>query len=220
MSKINLQKFIISRRRKRYKFALFSSFANCYELDEIKTDLLNQAQIMEIGAGTADLSLALAKQSPNKSIIAVDVKGDRLQSGAKQALDLKLNNLKFVRAYVKQLDQKMTNPNLEQLWITFCDPYPKERAAKHRLTHPDYLALYQRWLSPTGKLYFKTDNLKLFDYSVEQLEQNNWKIIELSRDLHHSDLDQIYKQTTKYERRYLAENKPIYFLIAEFDKGA
>ncbi len=205
----------ITRKRKKYKFAQFAEFTNCYELTEITEDALNQTQILEIGAGTGDFSLKLAQKLPQKQIVALDVKGDRLQTGAKQALELRLDNLKFVRAYVDNFDQKFTESELEQLWITFCDPYPKERSAKHRLTHKNYLDLYKRWLK-NGRLYFKTDNLGLFDFSIEELEANGWQILELTRDLHNSDLPEIYKMTTKYERRYMAENKPICFLIAQY----
>ncbi len=210
-------KLFITRKRKKYKFAQFASFENCYELEEISEDDLNQTQILEIGAGTGNFSLKLSQELSEKQVIALDVKGDRLQTGAKQALEMELDNLKFVRAYVDNFDQKFSQPNLEQLWITFCDPYPKDRSAKHRLTHKNYLNLYKRWLK-NGKLYFKTDNLGLFDFSIEELEENGWQILELTRDLHNSDLPEIYKNTTKYERRYMAEGKPIYFLIAECKK--
>ncbi len=206
---------IISRKRKKYKFAQFAKLENCFELEQISAVDLNQAQIVEIGAGTADFSLALAEQYPEKQLLALDIKGDRLQAGAKKALEAGFDNLKFIRAYVEAFDERLTEPNLEQLWITFCDPYPKERSAKHRLTHCNYLKLYQRWLK-NGKLYFKTDNQGLFDFSIEELKANDWQILEISRDLHNSDLPQIYKQTTNYERRYLAEGKLIYFLKAEF----
>ncbi len=215
MSKINPQDFVISRKRKRYKFAQFANFDNCYELDQIDRDQLNATQIIEIGAGKADFSLSLAQAYPAKKLVALDVKGDRLQAGAQKALELGLANLSFVRSFVEPFALVFEPDNLEQLWITFPDPYPKERSAKHRLTYTKYLEFYKKWLSGGGKLYFKTDSQALFDFSIEQLEANDWQILETCRDLHDSDLDEIYKQPTAYERRYQAEGKPICFLIAK-----
>jgi tRNA (guanine-N7-)-methyltransferase len=100
------------------------------------------------------------------------------------------------------------------LWVTFPDPFPKERSAKHRLTHPQYLKIYEMLLQKDGALYFKTDAKALFDWSLETLVEEGWNIDELSFDLHESALSEEYKIKTTYETRYMSEGIKINFVKA------
>ncbi len=198
------------RKRKLYKFSVFKRLDNCFELEDWQSDWL--PDILEIGAGRADLSLAMANQHPEQKILAIDVKADRLQAGASLAQQQKLTNLRFLRANINQLADILPTNSVETIWVTFPDPFPKAKQAKHRLVATNYLKIYQQLLKPTGKLLFKTDSLALFEFGLEELVNNYWYFHQLSFDLHGSNLSESYKVTTAYERRYLAENKPIYFV--------
>ena len=194
--------FIITRKRKKYKFAKFLNSPLCFEFDEWQK---RPVDTIEIGAGTGLFSVELAKQHPNKQFLAIDVKADRLQKGAYKAMDLGLSNIKFLRARADQLNEIVSNDTVNSIWITFPDPFAKKRSAARRLTHSRYLELYKSALRNDGRIHLKHDNRDFFLWSLEQLVVCQWKIEELSFDLHGSDLPEAYKIKTTYEERWLKE---------------
>lgn len=204
--------FIIMRKRKKYKFALFANSPLCFEAEEWTGQEL--AEIVELAAGTGLFAVSLAESSRQQTL-AVDVKADRLQAGARLATEKGLTNLRFLRARIEdQLVDLLQPGTVRQLWITFPDPFPKQRSAKNRLTHPKFLALYKQLLAPAGELYFKTDSHDLFIWSLEQLVNEGWQLTELSFDLHESELAAYYKVKTTYETRFTAEGLPTHFVRA------
>lgn len=212
MSQLDPKDFIITRKRKKYKFALFHNSPLCFEVDEWQSE--PAPRVLEMGAGTGLFSVAMAENEPDAPHVAVDVKADRLQTGARAAEEKLLSNIRFLRARADQLPELLAPRSLEKIWVTFPDPFPKSRAAKHRLTHPQYLKLYAGLLRPGGALYFKTDAHALFEWSLEQLVQEGWKIKELSFDLHESNLPERYKIMTTYETRFTGEGLKIQFVKA------
>jgi tRNA (guanine-N7-)-methyltransferase len=209
---VNPDDFIITRKRKLYKFALFANSPLCFEVDEWRN--VPPVQALELGAGTGLFSVTLAENDPNCQVLAVDVKADRLQTGATIAAEKSLTNIRFLRARADQLPELLSVHSLQKIWITFPDPFPRERSAKNRLTHPRYLQLYTDLLTSNGALYLKHDNRDFFCWSLEQLVTEGWRIEELSFDLHHSDLSDDYKVQTTYEKRWLAEGLPTHFVKA------
>ena len=185
-----------------YKFANFHNSPLCFEIGQWKkTDI----DIIELGAGDGMFCVQLAQRFPEKQFLAVDVKADRMQKGARVAEEKGLTNIRFVRARADQLEDVVNPGRLEQLWLTFPDPYPRVRSAKHRLTHETYLFTYTKLLKSSGALYLKHDSCDFFLWSLEQLVACHWTIAELSFDLHESDLSDIYKMKTTYEIRWLDE---------------
>lgn len=212
MTQLNPDDYIITRKRKKYKFALFANSPLCFEAEEWAGQA--PAEIIELAAGTGLFGVSLA-EATGKQTLAVDVKADRLQTGAREAAVKELTNMRFLRARIEdQLADLLEPHTVEQLWVTFPDPFPKKRSAKNRLTHPKFLELYQQLLAPTGALYFKTDAHDLFTWSLEQLVQEGWTIAELSFDLHDSPLHESYKVMTTYERRFVSEGLPTHFVRA------
>lgn len=203
--------FIITRKRKKYKFALFANSPLCFELDEWTK---RPVDVVELGAGTGLFAVELAARHPEQTFMAVDVKADRLQKGAKLAAEQGLANIWFVRARADQLLELVDEQSVTALWSTFADPFPKKRAAGRRMTHPHFLKIYQQALRPDGGLYIKHDNRDFFHWSLEQLVAENWHIDELSFDLHDSKLDDDYKIQTTYEQRWLGEG-----LVTNFVKA-
>jgi tRNA (guanine-N7-)-methyltransferase len=212
MDQLDPKAFVITRKRKKYKFAMFHNNPLCFEIDEWSPEL--QSDVLEIGAGTGLLAVGLARRTKDTQVVAIDVKADRLQTGARIAVDEGLSNLRFLRARIDQLGELIPSHSLQKLWVTFPDPFPKSRYAKHRLTHPRFLKLYEALLEPGGSLYFKTDAHELFEWSLERLVEEGWRLEQLSFDLHESSLDDSYKVQTTYEARYIAEGKKIGFVKA------
>lgn len=212
---VDPNEFIITRRRKKYKFAHFANYENCFEVDawqqfDIPHD---KGLIVELGAGTGLFVLELARRHPENFYVAIDVKADRLYTAAKQALDEKLDNVVFLRAHAEMLPDLFIEGAVDELWLTFSDPFPKKRHAKHRLTNPKFLALYRKLLRENGQLKMKTDNHSFFDWSLEQFVADGWQLNELSYDLHQSKLADDYKIMTNYETGFVNNGQPIYLVV-------
>lgn len=217
---IDPDQFVITRRRKKYKFAKFANASNCFELDEwqgasvLSEALPSQCLTVELGAGTGLFSVELAAQYPEQTFLAIDVKADRLQKGAHEAINRDLTNIFFVRARADQLPEIIKPQSLTQLWLTFPDPFPRKGASGRRLTHSGFLQCYQTLLAPGGSLLLKHDNPGFFYWSLEQLVSRQWRLVELSFDLHASDLSEDYKLLTTYEQRWLGEGRITHFVRA------
>jgi len=241
--------FVITRRRKLYKFARFDEFATCFHLEEwmeVRDGILSEPNlasarlskdgervsdkprddgraerrgskvrrsglVLEIGAGSALFSVELARRNPNKTFIAVDIKGDRLYQGAKRAQELNLNNIFFVRSDITRITEIVPPHSVDEIWLTFPDPWPPKSDARHRLTAPRFLNYYREILRSNGTLNFKTDNAPLFKWSLEQFTEDGWKTEFLTRDLHSSDASEESKIMTSYEQRFVAEKLKIHY---------
>lgn len=208
---IDPNEFVITRRRKKYKFAKFANSPLCFEIDEWRK---SAADVIEVGAGTALFLVELAERWPDKRFVAIDVKADRLQKGAYEAESRGLTNIRFLRARADQLEQCFEPSSVETIWLTFPDPFPKPRSAGRRLTHPTYLKGYETLLSAQGSLLLKHDSVEFFQWSLEHFVSSDWKLRQLSFDLHESDLSDDYKIITTYEKRWLGEGKRTGFVSA------
>jgi len=214
MTELDPNEFIIARKRKKYRFALFHNANNCFELDDWSFWKDDAAVTVELGAGTALFSVELATAHPERRYIAIDVKADRLQKGAHIALERGLTNIRFVRARADQLLQVVEPASVAELWLTFSDPFPRDRDAKRRLTSDRFLPLYEQVLTQKGIFRQKTDDHNLFDWSLEQLVVRGWTIKELSYDLHESKVSDDYKIMTTYEYKWQAKGLKTYYVSA------
>jgi tRNA (guanine-N7-)-methyltransferase len=98
---MNTEKLFITRKRKKWKFAHFNQWPNCFQANQVRSDQWQKPLIIEVGAGTADLSVALAKKQPKSYFVALDIKSDRLYTGAKYCLQEGVHNISFVRTHIK-----------------------------------------------------------------------------------------------------------------------
>ena len=212
MSFVDPNQFIITRKRKKYKFALFHNSPLCFEFGEWAK---REVDCLEIGAGNGMFTVELATRHPEQVFVAVDIKGDRLQKGAREAETRGLNNVFFVRARADQLDELFAHNSLSTIWLTFSDPFPRKRSAGRRLTHPHFLKTYAELLRADGSLIIKHDNPGFFNWSLEQLVSEGWLLKELTFDLHESNLGEDYKILTAYEQRWLGEGRVTHCVRAE-----
>lgn len=217
MQFVDPNQFIITRKRKKYKFALFHNSPLCFEFEEWTS---RQVDVVEVGAGNGMFTVELAMRHPEQVFVAVDVKGDRLQKGAREAEIRGLNNVFFVRARADQIGELFASGSLSTIWLTFSDPFPRKRSAGRRLTHPHFLKTYAELLQPDGSLIIKHDNPDFFNWSLEQLVAEDWRLKELTFDLHESDLGEDYKILTAYEQRWLGEGRVTHCVRAILNKTA
>jgi len=184
---------------------------NCFGVHQAHAGSLNDwlagAELMlEVGAGAAAVSLAYARAHPSHQVVALDLKSDRLGKAARIAEKEGLQNIAFIQSDLRTLHELADlNGKVDTLWVTFPDPYPKDRGEKHRLTNPEMQAIYKELLKSDGTWRFKTDNEPLFDYSLEAIEQARiFTITQQTRDLHNSDItDEVALTKTRYEERFL-----------------
>lgn len=173
---------------------------------------------VEMGCGKGEYTVGLAKRFPERNHVGVDVKGDRLWVGSTQAIEQKLGNAAFLRAQIQQIDQFFETNEVDEIWITFPDPRPKDRDIKRRLTSPRYLKMYKEILKTDGVVNFKTDNQGLFEYTLSVLEERtDIRDLSYTFDLYDSDL-QVYTQgiQTNFEEKYLALGTSIKYMRFKF----
>lgn len=167
---------------------------------------------VELACGRGEYTVAMARENPARNFIGVDIKGARIWKGATIALEEGLKNVAFLRTRIEQLDLFFAEAEIDELWITFPDPFPAKE--NRRLTSPHFIERYRKVLKPGGLLNFKTDATDLFDYSVEVLEADPQVDIQyLNRDIYAGPLYMPELEIkTYYERMHLENQKTIKFL--------
>ncbi|MBK6089970.1 tRNA (guanosine(46)-N7)-methyltransferase TrmB [Ruminococcus difficilis] len=174
---------------------------------------------LEIGCGKCTFSAEKAIRDPDKNFIALDIKSDMLGVGRRNVErifaenDRSPDNIALVRCNVEQIDKAFSaDDHIAVMYINFCNPWPREKHKKRRLTYPRKLKMYRDFLTEDAVIYFKTDDDELFEESIGYFEQAGYTIRFITRDLHHSEVrDNIM---TEHEKMFSDEGIPIKYLEA------
>lgn len=182
-----------------------------------------QPLYLEIGCGKGGFAGQLALKNPDKNIIALDIKVDMLGVGRRTIVKLfeqagksesDITNLLLVKYNVEMLDKIITpQDKIDRLFINFCNPWPRAKHKKRRLTYYKKLEMYKTFLKDDSEIRFKTDDDELFDESIEYFKQSGYAITYLTRDLHASDVTDNIE--TEHEKMFSAEGIKIKYLIAK-----
>lgn len=174
--------------------------------------------ILEVGCGKGEYTVGMAEKFPNKNFIGSDIKGDRICVGSRNAIEKELHNVGFMRTQIQQIENFFTPNEVDEIWITFPDPRPKDRDIKRRLSGPSFMEIYESILKPNGIVHFKTDSLPLFEYTLEEVLPNlDVKNLVSTKDLYESDLlDDIRGIKTHYEKLFSAKGFKINYLRFNF----
>jgi len=169
--------------------------------------------ILELGCGKGEYTVEMAKKIPEKNFIGIDRKGNRIWIGAKNCLDLGLKNAAFFRLDVELIGEIFPENSVNEIWITFPDPYPKRKQAKKRMTRPGYLRMYRKILRNDGLVHLKTDDDVLLESTLKSVKDENWLIVNRVNDIYEeTPTDEILTIKTQYEKRFLESDLRIKYL--------
>jgi tRNA (guanine-N7-)-methyltransferase len=175
--------------------------------------------ILELGCGRGEYTTGLASRFPSNNYIGVDIKGARLWRGAKTANEKNMPNAAFLRTRIEFISSFFAPDEVDEIWLTFPDPYPGKRNSSKRLTSPLFLNSYRMFLKNMGIIHLKTDNSELYNYTKNIITENNLSLIFSSNDLYASDLENdIHAIRTHYENSFLNEGLKINYLSFRLEK--
>jgi len=225
----------MSTRNKLQKFSEILAFHNVFENFNAKDNILvgengetvdyskgwnsfyfknSNPIVLELACGRGEYSLELAKRYPNKNFIGVDIKGARIWQGANFAIEEKLNNIAFLRTRIEQISTFFQNEEIDEIWITFPDPFLKKGKINRRLTAPNFIANYRKILKDGGVVNLKTDSPQLYEFSLEVIEADEKiKILYKNDDIYKDKLDfPDLEIRTYYENLHLEDSRKIKYL--------
>ncbi len=164
-----------------------------------KEAFLNDGPLfLELACGKGEYAVELARRYPEANFLGIDIKGNRIWTGAKRALDEGIDNVRFLRTRVEFVHAFFAEEEVDGIWFTFPDPQPKKKRAKKRLTGHRFFNCYERFLKKGSKLHLKTDNDILYEHTREVLKERT-SVIE--RDL--SDLYPVLEELPEEEQEWL-----------------
>lgn len=169
--------------------------------------------VVELACGKGEYTLALAQQFPKCNYIGIDLKGNRIWKGAKKALELKLNNVHFLRTSIELLTHFFAEKEISEIWITFPDPHLRGAKAQKRLTSERFLNIYKPLLKPLAPIQLKTDSQPLYFFTKSTIEELNLNLMVDYPDIYALEkYDDILNVKTYYEKKHLAKGLTIKYL--------
>ena len=170
---------------------------------------------IEIGMGKGDFIIENAKRYENINFIGIEKFDSVIVRAIQKSNELELNNLKIIRMDANKLDT-VFDKEIDLIYLNFSDPWPKDRHAKRRLTSPIFLNIYDGIFKNENRIIMKTDNVGLFNYSLESLKENGYEIQYITSDLDCLSDDNIM---TEYENKFYNRGVKINKLIASKQKA-
>ena len=212
------------------KFAEMETFSNVFQypfsvVDNVPFEMKghwreqyfknNHPVVLELGCGKGEYTVELARLYPEMNFIGVDIKGARMWTGAKQALEAGLKNVAFLRTNIEIIDRFFAKSEVQEIWLTFSDPQMKN--AHKRLTSTFFLNRYRKFLVDGGIVHLKTDSNFLFTYTTCMVKENKLPVVFSTEDLYHTEgLDEethkILSIQTYYESMWIERGLNIRYM--------
>lgn len=225
----------MGRKNKLQKFSDLLTFSNVYENynfhhpvligtdgEEIdlkgkwnKDHFKNDKPItLELACGRGEYTLGLGRENPDRNFIGVDIKGARIWKGANIALNEGLDNIAFLRCRIELLSHFFGKDEIDEIWITFPDPFLKESKSNRRLTSLFFLKQYVKVLKNKGFVHLKTDETNLYEFTLETLaDQELYELQEHNKDIYSGPLSiPELELKTYYENMHLEKGKTIKYV--------
>lgn len=164
---------------------------------------------IEVGMGKGQFILTLAEQNPDINYVGIEKYSSVLVRAIEKQEEKNLPNLFFIRMEAENIADVFEKGEVSKIYLNFSDPWPKDRHAKRRLTSLQFLERYEQILIPEGHVIFKTDNVDLFEFSLEQQGlASHYTMLNHTFDLHNSEYVD-GNVMTEYEERFVAKGNPI-----------
>ena len=212
------------------KFAEMETFSNVFQypfsvVDNVPFEMKghwrelyfknNHPVVLELGCGKGEYTVELARLYPEMNFIGIDIKGARMWTGAKQALEAGLKNVAFLRTNIEIIDRFFAESEVQEIWLTFSDPQMKN--AHKRLTSTFFLNRYRKFLVDGGIVHLKTDSNFLFTYTTCMVKENKLPVVFSTEDLYHTEgLDEethkILSIQTYYESMWIERGLNIRYM--------
>ncbi len=168
--------------------------------------------MLEIGCGKGGFAVEYARRNPDINLIAVEKDANVIVAACEKAKAEEIKNLRFLKCSAEYLPKYIKPHTVERIFLNFSCPFPKNKYASHRLTHPKFLKIYREIMKTGAEIHQKTDNMGLFEFSVESLSGGGFALKNVSLDLHNSGFEGNIE--TEYEHKFASVGLPIYRLEA------
>lgn len=180
---------------------------------------------LELGMGKGKFIIELAKQNSDINYIGIERSATIVLKAIAacepvayrkgEFYEPQISNLRFMCENVENLENIFPPHSIDKIYLNFSDPWPKKRHESRRLTHKNFLSLYEKLLKLGSLLEFKTDNVGLFDFSLEEIKNSNFKLLEYTYDLHNDEKLNKDNIMTEYEAKFSKLGNKICKLIAQ-----
>ncbi|MFK5883927.1 MAG: tRNA (guanosine(46)-N7)-methyltransferase TrmB [Candidatus Izemoplasma sp.] len=169
---------------------------------------------IEIGMGKGKFIYTLAKLNPDLYYIGIEKFDSVIVRALEKQISDPVDNLLLIRTDASDLRTLFKSNSISRVYLNFSDPWPKIRHFKRRLTHPNFLKIYQDILIKDSEIHFKTDNMNLFEDSIQYVSNYPMELLYISLDLHNADDEG--NVTTEFEEKFSKRGNRIYKLTAKF----
>lgn len=185
--------------------------------DERWSDIFGRSAPLhvELGTGRGNFITGMAELHPHINFVGIEAVPDVLYCALCKVRERNLPNIRLVLFNVNELTELFMPGEIDRLYINFCDPWPKNRHAKRRLTHRRFLEMYRELVKENSELHFKTDNEALFEFSLNEFAEAKLGLHNISLDLHNSGFPN--NVMTEYEARFKALGMKIFRCEARFE---
>lgn len=172
--------------------------------------------VLELACGRGEYAIGLAKMYPSKNFIGSDIKGARIWTGARKVIEEKLKNVAFLRTRIEFIELFFGKEEIDEIWITFADPFIKSKKSNRRLTSDYFLDKYSSILKKGGLLHVKTDSPILYYHSLDHIaSRNDFKLLYHEDHIYNAPfIPEELKLKTYYELEHLGNNKTIKYIQA------
>ena len=211
------------------KFAEFDTFSNCFcfHFENISAGFPLKGKwrdnyfhndhpiVLELGCGKGEYTVGLAAPHPEKNYIGCDIKGNRIWTGAKFALDNKLSNVGFLRTKIDFIEHCFDTEEVDEIWLTFPDPQPQKPRERKRLTSIRFLNKYKNILKKGGLMHLKTDSTFLYEYTLQVIRDNKLPLHWHTNDLYKNcpaDRKELIEIKTYYEALFTGKGEDIKYI--------
>ncbi|WP_035289621.1 tRNA (guanosine(46)-N7)-methyltransferase TrmB [Clostridium sp. KNHs214] len=170
---------------------------------------------LELGCGRGGFVSKAALKHLDKNFVAVDLKDEVLIYVLRRLQEEEITNVRITAMNIMGISDVFQKGEIKRIFINFCNPWPKERHKKRRLTHTKFLEYYKQFIEKGCQIWFKTDDDELFEESLEYFKESGFSFKYLTRDLHNENFND--NIVTEYESKFVEQGIKIKFLIAELN---